>query len=357
MIEKGASQQRVEILDPLRFVAAMAVVSYHYSFRGAAADSLSVVSLPDISYITKYGYLGVQMFFMISGFIIAHSAYNRASTDFVIARLIRIYPGFLACMTITCVALLLITPQFRIPLDQWAANIIIYAPALGYEYVDGVYWTLVIEITFYAWVAIFMSLGLFERYGMAIALVWLTGSLVNQLLIGSWRIDQIFLTSYSGFFAVGLAIHKLYSQKCSRLGIIVLMYALAVAVFQAVQPIPNFEAHYGQRFSLWVVSGVIVGSSALILSVLAIRRLPISPGFLIAVGGLTYPLYLLHQVIGYAVFNRLGSLVPAWPLVIMVTTGIVALSYVVWRWVEQPMQKALKVATARFVRAGRVRAP
>ena len=69
---------------------------FHYAFRGAAADDLSAVSLPDIADVAKYGYLGVDLFFVISGFVIAYSADGRTPAEFAIARFARIYPGFLA---------------------------------------------------------------------------------------------------------------------------------------------------------------------------------------------------------------------------------------------------------------------
>ncbi len=342
MFERNALRRRVEILDPLRFVAAMSVVFYHYGFRGAAADGLTNISLPGVSHLAKYGYLGVEMFFMISGFIIAHSAHGRNPREFAIARVIRIYPGFVACMTLTALVLLWAAPGVSVSPIQWAANLIIYAPGLGQEYVDGVYWTLVVEITFYAWVALLLAVGLFDRYAMLIALAWLSGSLMNQLVVGSWQVEQLLITAYSGFFAIGLAIHELHRKRASKLGILVLAYAVALSVFQAIQRIPRLNATYAGDLSPWVVGGVVVASAALMLSVLLVRRVPVSRGVLLAVGGLTYPLYLLHQFIGYTIFNRFAGIVPTWPLVLVVVAAMLALSWAVWRWVERPAQKTLK---------------
>ena len=81
---------------------------FHYGFRGAAADGFTAVSLPDLTSIAKYGYLGVQLFFIISGFVIAYSAEGRTATGFAIARIARIYPGFVFCMTATFIATLAI---------------------------------------------------------------------------------------------------------------------------------------------------------------------------------------------------------------------------------------------------------
>jgi hypothetical protein len=96
-----ASRGRVETLDLLRLFAALAVVAYHYTFRGFAADDMTWVHVDAVVPVTKYGYLGVQLFFVISGFVIAYSAEGRNARQFFIARAARLYPGFLACMTIT----------------------------------------------------------------------------------------------------------------------------------------------------------------------------------------------------------------------------------------------------------------
>jgi peptidoglycan/LPS O-acetylase OafA/YrhL len=87
---------RVEALDLLRLFAVLAVVLYHYGFRGAAADGFTTASLTDLTPIAKYGYLGVQLFFVISGFVIAYSAEGRTASGFAIARIARIYPGFIS---------------------------------------------------------------------------------------------------------------------------------------------------------------------------------------------------------------------------------------------------------------------
>ena len=66
--------RRVNEIDLLRFVAALAVVFFHYAFRGYAADDRSIMPYPLLAPIAKYGYLGVELFFLISGFVILMTA-------------------------------------------------------------------------------------------------------------------------------------------------------------------------------------------------------------------------------------------------------------------------------------------
>src|SRR3954467_14113203 len=53
---------RVNEIDLLRFLAALAVVFYHYAFRGYAADNMTVMPYPLLAPAAKYGYLGVDLF-------------------------------------------------------------------------------------------------------------------------------------------------------------------------------------------------------------------------------------------------------------------------------------------------------
>jgi peptidoglycan/LPS O-acetylase OafA/YrhL len=140
------------------------------------------VALPYLASYAQYGFLGVPIFFIISGFVIAYSAEGRTTVGFAIARFSCIYPTFLFCMSFTfAIVLLLGGPHFEVTFAQWLANLFAAAPALGQPYIDTSYWSLVIEIVFYAWVAVFLALGLFPRNIDTIILIWLGITFANEL--------------------------------------------------------------------------------------------------------------------------------------------------------------------------------
>lgn len=142
---------RVEALDLLRLVAALGVVLFHYGFHGPSLHGPLDSALPQIGPFARYGFLGVPLFFVISGFVIAYSAEGRSAPAFAIARVSRIYPAFLFCMTVTSLAVLAFgASHLHADFGQWAANLLIAAPALHQPYIDSVYWTIVSELTFYA---------------------------------------------------------------------------------------------------------------------------------------------------------------------------------------------------------------
>jgi peptidoglycan/LPS O-acetylase OafA/YrhL len=230
-----SDQSRVPGLDLLRLAAVAAVVFYHYGFWGPASHGAPQVALPYLASYAQYGFLGVPIFFAISGFVIAYSAEGRTPVGFAIARFSRIYPTFLFCMTLTFATILLLGgTNFEVSFAQWFANLFVAAPALGQSYVDTSYWSQVIEVAFYAWVAAFLALGLFPRRIDAIILVWLGITFANELTIDAPIFEKIFIADDSGFFAVGLLIYEYYRGRRDLKLFSILALSVGTSVFQAI---------------------------------------------------------------------------------------------------------------------------
>ncbi len=107
-MEQPVARSRVSELDLLRFFAAFSVLLYHYTFRGYAAGDMSIMPYPLLAPISKYGYLGVDLFFLISGFVILMSASSGSLKRFAISRIVRLYPAFWVCCTVTFIAIILL---------------------------------------------------------------------------------------------------------------------------------------------------------------------------------------------------------------------------------------------------------
>jgi peptidoglycan/LPS O-acetylase OafA/YrhL len=328
---------RVEALDLLRLVAVLGVVLYHFGFWGPAAGGMPAI--PALAPFAKYGFLGVPIFFVISGFVIAYSAEGRTAAGFAIARFSRIYPTFVFCMTLTFLAILFQgAPHFQTSLAQWFANLFIAATALGEPYMDAAYWSLVIEVVFYAWVAVLIAAGLFPRRIDAIILIWLAIAFANELTIDAPLIEKLFLADDSGFFAVGLLIYQFHRGRRDVMLYGMLALAVGTAVFQAVHKLVRLAPHTGGVFDDWVVAVICLVSIAVIFLATRVRRVGLPAGFVLAAGGLTYPLYLLHMQLGYVVFYRQAP-ADAVPQVVAIVLGITLLAWVVWRYVERPAQR------------------
>jgi peptidoglycan/LPS O-acetylase OafA/YrhL len=342
LVRKTDTSSRVQALDLLRLVAVLSVVVYHYGFRGPSTGDFTHVAIPEIGTFAMYGFLGVPAFFVISGFVIAYSAEGRTATGFAIARFSRIYPTFVLCMTLTFLTVLMIgRPDFTTSAGQWIANLLITAPALHHPYMDSAYWSLVIEVTFYGWVTVLIAAGLFPRRIDAIVLAWLCLSMANELTIDSRFIEVVFLADDAGYFATGLMIYEFYRGRRDLVLYGTLCLSAGVAVFHAVHSLAWLRSHSGTTFDAWIVAVICLASIMAILLATQIKRLPLSPRLVIAVGGITYPLYLLHQQIGYALFARMAP-ANAKLGVTAIILGIGFASWILWRYVEGPLQRVIR---------------
>ena len=349
-VTPSPAPERVETLDLLRLFAAFSVLLYHYTFRGAAADGMTWLSVPAITPITKYGFLGVQLFFVISGFVISYSAAGRTVRQFAIARAARIYPGFLAGMTFSFVVLLLIgAPETRVSLTQWVANLGILSPALKQPFMDGVYWSIVYELVFYVWISVAIATGLFPRRLPIIVAAWLLIALVNESVVGSGVLRRLFVTDDAGFFAAGVMLYVLYTGRRSIWNWALLAAATAVAAVQADWSTDWSRQHFGVPYSHVAVMAVAVGVVAVVGGAILLRRTPVPAKLALAIGGLTYPLYLIHQMVGYAIFNRLQGTLPAPILLVGVAATMLAAAWMIYRFAERPGQRLVKTLLTRVL--------
>ena len=138
------SRGRVPELDLLRFTAAATVVVFHFYVLLPGNTTFEQA----ISAVSRFGFLGVPLFFMISGFVILWTAFNRTPGRFVLARLCRLYPSYWVCVLITSGVLAWAggAPSWR----QLVTNLTMFQHFFGFDSIDQVYWTLYVELKFYA---------------------------------------------------------------------------------------------------------------------------------------------------------------------------------------------------------------
>src|ERR1700749_2236917 len=97
------------------------------------------------------GKSGVELFFVISGLVISMTILKtRSATDFAVKRFARLFPALFVCCTLTFLFENNIGPDlFHTSLPDYFMSLTLLADKLGFKFVDGVYWTLVVEIEFY----------------------------------------------------------------------------------------------------------------------------------------------------------------------------------------------------------------
>jgi peptidoglycan/LPS O-acetylase OafA/YrhL len=338
-------KDRLGTLDLLRLLAALSVVLFHYLFRGAAADGYLATGYPEAAPYAIYGYFGLNLFFMISGFVIAWSAEGRGAPAFAVARFARLYPGFIACMTVTfAVTVLFGMPPFSATWEQYGANLTMFAPALGQPFMDGVYWTIVLEIVFYGWVALALLAGIFERWKLQLVAAWLALAMLNEYALDNGALRLVLVTEYAPCFAIGIMMHHVGAHGRS-VEALLLTATAAVMSFSATIPLRDWMVdHYGIGLfdtALFAANATII---VLFAAAVGARRLVPGSALVLLLGGMTYPLYLLHQHIGYIALNLLVPELGSWSAFALVLAAMLALSAIIWALVERPVQHLIKRA-------------
>lgn len=338
---------RVDELDLLRFVAVLAIVFFHYAFRGNAADAKSLMPYPLLLPVAKYGYLALELVFMVSGFVITMSAANRPFRDFVVSRIVRLYPAFWVGCTLTFLVTLAIgEPRYSASVGQYLVNLTMLAEYLGVPSLDGVYWFLYVQLLLYVLVTAAVFLGGMHRFQWLLV-AWLAGELALDVLpIG--RIPARVLADYSVCFAAGAQFFLIWSRGFSlaRLGVIVA--ALGLAISQALNRLPGFERHYHTTMNVWVVGGVIVAAFAVMLLV-ALRQTGRFSGRWPLAGAISYPLFLMHEYSGYMIFNALYPAVNAHVLLWGTIALMIGAAYVVHVTIENRLSAYLQALLMRIV--------
>lgn len=345
---------RVHEIDLLRFLAALSVVFYHYSFRGYAADGLSAMPYPLLAPAAKYGYLGVELFFMISGFVVLMTAAASARLrDFCVSRIVRLYPAFWACCTLTYVATIAFASPHAATFDHYMANMTMLSGLSKIPPIDGAYWSLLVEIRFYALVAVLLAVGRVhqaQRFIVAWLLACIALAIVDALP-HAWVPAQalhylryLLIVDYATYFVAGATCYLVWSKGPSLARFAVLAASWALAIFQSGQSVREFDSYYKTALSSAIVIGILSGFYVVVLLVSLKRTGAIARYRWPLAGAISYPLYLLHQNIGYLVFNRLYPAINPHLLLWGTVAAVIVAAYAVHVLVERPLASRMKIA-------------
>ncbi|MGC0144693.1 acyltransferase family protein [Pseudactinotalea sp. Z1732] len=355
--ESGPARPRARLrgLDGLRFFAAFAVLLYHFGAFDTYSDAVWGESVEEatgpVGVWFGYGALAPSLFFVISGFVILMSAQGRGWRRFVASRAARLYPAYWVAVLATSVLLLLLWNPGRAPgAGQVAVNLTMFQSAFGISHVDGVYWTLWVEMKFYLLMIIFLLIGITTRRVLIVALAWPLVSWAFALAevphVWDWLIYR-----HAPFFAGGMVIYLIHCRGHSLARWAVLAVNVALGL---VHGVPGLSTQVAERtpFELnpWILGVLTLGCFASVAALSWTRLQYLNWKWLTVIGGLTYPLYLIHQYWGWWVISMLSDHVPAAVSVAAATAVAIALAWVLHKCVEVPFGPRLRTAVAALLR-------
>ena len=352
---------RIELLDSFRSIAIILVMLYHYFERWRMPihkENLYDYDLPTDFF--KYGYLGVELFFIISGYVIAYTLMRTDSFSiFWKKRMIRLFPTMLLCSLITFVVFTLFDStmlfQSSHKIENFFFSLTFLSPLipidlLGFNlnYMDGSYWSLWVEIQFYFIVSLvyffnkekffvrflilsvlgfFASIFMGSNTGNELLSIIFTEKMISNIKL-MFTIFNVF--EYNLWFVFGVILFKLHGNKgnvklLATFFLIVLLQLYFLRDFVVIMFSLSFICLfllliYYQK-ALWVLNNKLISN----------------------VGVASYSLYLIHQNIGVLIITKLEKYFGVYnfilPLLIM--TGLTVFSYYSYKWIEQPLSKIL----------------
>lgn len=325
---------RLVELDSLRGLAAVVVMLFHYTTK---FDQLFGHTTP-LPWQAPLGKFGVNLFFIISGFVIFMTlARTTKAMDFIVSRFSRLFPAFWTAVIISFLLThFLEVPGRTVPLETAALNLIMIHGMFGIPDVDGVYWTLEIELIFYGLAFMLFATDQAARVHWAlIALVALRlATYLADTLAGiqlSWTITHLLILPQIGWFACGIMIYRrvTYTNQTPIKDWLV----VALAVLQL-----------GVTDGLWV--GVLCAALTAVVWAAVTGRLAILKyAVLVWLGTISYTLYLLHENIGWGLILHLERMgLPSVPAIVLAIAMVLALASMVTFLVEKPAMAWIRSA-------------
>jgi peptidoglycan/LPS O-acetylase OafA/YrhL len=310
--------KRLKFIDGLRGIAACMVMLYHLGNRTGLKP------------LVQWGYLGVGIFFVISGFVIASTLDRELSAAaigrFFARRFVRLDIPYWVNIAVTLVLGVALYrfggPIHRYTGEQVAVHLVYLQAVLGVPEINQVYWTLCLEIQFYLTLAFALWVAQRAPWRVFQGVLIVTIALSTLCNAGLFHSPRGLMFPYWWAFGLGAAVYFWYREKMSGSALIV---SFAAASFL---PFVSLEA--------WRITGVLTGLA--IAGALYMQRESkwLSGNSWQFLGRISYSLYLYHALIGWEAqtfaLRHTGTYI-AFAFGVAVSIGVAWLAYIL---IERP---------------------
>ncbi|MFE0154142.1 acyltransferase family protein [Nonomuraea sp. NPDC059007] len=340
--------ERLAELDLLRFVAALAVVAFHYlvAFKSVWGEQPAEL-FPAVAPLAGLGILGVELFFMISGFVILMSAWGRGLGAFARSRFVRLYPAYwlsLAAAFGLYGVLALKGPDPKLTGAEYALNATMFQRLFKGIDAVGVYWSLWAELRFYLIMAVMILIGITANRILILGGVWLAAA-TGALFLDNQVVNEIVMPAYAPYFVAGMSLYLIHRRGSSWLPWLYVVAGWALALNAALERVERRVKAAGSAAMPVTDLGVILTVTAIfvVMALVALGLLRMrSNGLLTALGGTTYPLYLFHSAAAVVLIPLLAGGLPPWLIALVTLLAAILVSYLVYACVERPVQRLLR---------------
>jgi peptidoglycan/LPS O-acetylase OafA/YrhL len=325
------TSKRLLELDSLRGIAAIMVVLFHVT--GGI-------------YLFQLGMMGVELFFLISGFVIFMTLEKiKSSKDFIISRVIRLYPAYWICVSLTALIIVVSIGAGKGFGFQYLTNMTMFQIYFRQGDIDGSYWTLSIEMMFYIFMLVIYNIKSLHRLELigSIALfpILLYGAYFSYHvpLLENRVFRFVGLVNFFPLFLSGIVYYnlKFHSKTVVRLIILLACYLVQLTLFHTVY----FRVL--SNISMWEYSSVLALFYGIFLLYVYDKLKFIVNPVTVFLGNISYPLYLIHQYVStHILMPFFLSHINFWPAVLIDLLIVIVIAYVINNYIEKPISKLMR---------------
>lgn len=343
-IHDAESKFRISELDSLRGFAALSVVIFHITQINSSGN-----------YKFNVGCMGVDMFFIISGFVIFMTINNSNNpVKFIRNRFSRLFPAYWFVVTFTTLLIFLSTKsvyyqnEFYEPTNnlivKYFANLTMFQYFFKISDIDGQYWTLVIELVFYFFILLLILIKKIRHTEFIGGFLLLCSSFyIMDFIYEDFFFHKllmiIVLLKYFPLFYAGILLFKMKFEKITFLRMVLFLTTLVVQCLL-------FDNCYHNNTYLNVSTYSIGLTFIYLIFILFLfnKMKFIVTGFSKWLGKISYSLYLVHQYLGVLIFLFLSNIIKLnyYYALTFSLTIVIVFAHLINKFIEIPFANYLK---------------